>query len=246
MFFLRAMSPAGTVFLPCIDSNGHAGPGVPGVPAWLLIGPLLRNESRQAVKKVQVRDHATDGPFSAACCGASVIPLNAMKTSKVRAVRILGLGAEGSSALPSVARAVVELWSGGAAILLESLYAGDDEPLAARSIRRWCDRDRVDVVFTVGRSCHERADFAPEMTAGLLDRALPGVEERMYLAAARGRLDLLFRGRAGMRRGTLVVNLPARPARARAFVRFLGPVVGHAVEKARGSDRECVPAGVLR
>jgi molybdopterin biosynthesis enzyme MoaB len=82
------------------------------------------------------------------------------------------------------------------------------------------------------------------MTAALLDRVLPGVEERMYLATARGRLDLLFRGRAGMRRGTLVVNLPARLARARAIVRFLGPVVGHAVEKARGSDRECARAGV--
>ncbi len=49
-----------------------------------------------------------------------------------------------------------------------------------------------------------------------------------------------------MRKGTLVVNLPSRPARARAIVRFLGPVVGHAVEKARGSDQECVPSGVSR
>lgn len=169
-----------------------------------------------------------------------------METANVRSVRILGLGDDGGRALPSVARAVADLWSDSSGISLESLCAGDDEPFASRSIRRWCDRDRVDVVFTVGRSGHERADFAPEMTAALLDRALPGVEERMYLSAARGRLDLLFRGRAGMRGGTLVVNLPSRPARARGIVRFLGPVVGHAVEKARGSDRECVPAEVRR
>ena len=178
--------------------------------------------------------------------GASVIPLIGMETSKARAVRILGLGDEGDRALSAVARAVVDLWSDGAVIQIESLCAGDDEPLAARSIRRWCDHDQVEVVFTVGRSGHERADFAPEMTAGLLDRGLPGVEERMYLTGAQGRLALLFRGRAGMRRGTLVVNLPDRPARARAIVRFLGPVVGHATEKARGSDRECVPTGVPR
>ena len=175
-----------------------------------------------------------------------MIPLNVMETPKARAIRILGLGADGSRALPSVVRAVADLWTDGAAVLIESLCAGDDEPLAARSIRRWCDRDRVDVVFTVGRGGHERADFAPEMTANLLDRELPGIEERMCLEAARSPLDLLFRGRAGMRKGTLVVNLPARPARARRIVRFLGPVVGHAIEKARGSDRECVPAGVPR
>jgi len=174
-----------------------------------------------------------------------MIPLIGMEISKALVVRILGLGADGSRALPSVAGAVADLWSCAAVVEIESFCAGDDEHLAARSIRRWCDRDQVDVVFTVGRSGHERADFAPEITAELLDRVLPGIEERMYLASARGRLDLLFRGRAGMRKGTLVVNLPVRPARARAIVRFLGPVVGHASEKARGGDRECVQAGAL-
>jgi gephyrin len=166
-----------------------------------------------------------------------------MESSRARAVRILGLGDDGDRALPAVAQAVVDLWSGDVAVQVESVCTGDDERRAVRSIRRWCDRDRVDVVFTVGRSGHERSDFVPEMTARLLDRALPGIEERMHLAAARGRFDLLFRGRAGMRGGTLVVNLPTRAPRVRAIVRFLGPVVGHAVEKARGSDRECGRAG---
>jgi molybdopterin biosynthesis enzyme MoaB len=166
-----------------------------------------------------------------------------MEISKALVVRILGLGDDCGRALPSVARAVIGLWSADTAVEIESLCAGDDERLAAGSIRRWCDRDRVDVVFTVGRSGHEPADFAPEMTAALLDRPLPGIEERMYLTPARDPLALLFRGRAGMRRGTLVVNLPDRPARARVIVRFLGPVVRHAVEKARGSDRACVQAG---
>ena len=162
-----------------------------------------------------------------------------MGISKGLVVRILGLGEEGRRAVPAVKRAVVELWSRDAALQIECESAGDDERRAAQALRRWCDRDRVDVAFTVGRGGHRRADYAPEITANLLERALPGVEERMYLASGRGGLDLLFRGRAGMRKATLVVNLPARPARARAIVRFLGPVVGHAIEKARGSDREC-------
>jgi len=177
--------------------------------------------------------------------GTSVILLERMKIPTARVVRIMGLGEDGCKVVPSVARAVSDLWSGDALVQIESACTGDDKRLAVRSIRRWCDRDHVDVVFTVGRSGHERADFAPEMTALLLERALPGVEERMYLAPPRGRSDLLFRGRAGMRGCTLVVNLPARLSRARVIVRFLGPVVGHAIEKARGSDRDCVQAGAL-
>lgn len=169
-----------------------------------------------------------------------------MKTSKALVVRILGLGDDGARALPSVAGAVSDLWSRDSEVEIGNDRAGDDERLAARAIRRWCDRDRVGVVLTVGRSGHERIDYAPEMTAALLDRSLPGVEERMYLASGRGGRDLLFRGRAGMRRETLVVNLPARPARARAIVRFLGPVVGHVIEKARGSDRDCAVAGAAK
>jgi len=107
-----------------------------------------------------------------------MIPSIGMEISKALVVRILGLGADGSRALPSVAGAVADLWSCAAEIEIESFCAGDDEHLAARSIRRWCDRDRVDVVVTVGRSGHERADFAPEITVELLDRVLPGIEER--------------------------------------------------------------------
>lgn len=169
-----------------------------------------------------------------------------METSNALAVRVLGLGEEGGDLVSAVADAVDDSWSGFAAVHIETARAGDDGDLAARSIRRWCDRDRVEVVLTVGRSGHERADFAPEMTAGLLDRVLPGVEERMYLAPGKGWPDLLFRGRAGMRKGTLVVNLPTRRSRIRAIVGFLGPVLRHAIEKARGSDRDCLQTSAPR
>jgi molybdopterin biosynthesis enzyme MoaB len=164
-----------------------------------------------------------------------------METTQALSVRILGLGDDGGDAVGAVAAAVLASWAHGAQI--ESRGVGDDEQLAVRALRRWCDRDQVDVVLTVGRAGHERCDFAPEMTARLLDRALPGIEERMHLASSRSPLALLFRGKAGLRRATLLVNLPAHAPRARAIVRLLGPVVGHAVEKARGSERECAAAG---
>lgn len=162
-----------------------------------------------------------------------------MASSGIFAVRIVGLGPDGCRLASAVARAVRDLWP-HVGLAVETACADDDRRLALRTVRRWCDRERVAAVLTVGRGGYRREDFAPEMTSALLDRPLPGVEERMCLASARSPHDLLFRGRAGMRQGTLIVNLPDRERRARAIVRFLGPVVQHAVEKARGSDRECV------
>lgn len=169
-----------------------------------------------------------------------------MPALKVLKVRILGLGERGAKGVPAIAEAARGLACDGRVVQVESATSGEDARLAARTLRRWCDRDRVDVAFTVGRGGHEPGDFAPEMTAVLLDRSLPGIEERMCLAPPSRPLDLLFRGRAGMRKATLVVNLPARTARARTIVRFLRPVVGHALEKAHGSDRECGRPGEPR
>lgn len=169
-----------------------------------------------------------------------------MDTPNALAVRILGLGDGGGRALRAVSLAVNEFWSGNGKVSIEVAASGDDPAAAARSIRRWCDREKVAAVLTVGRGGHTREDFAPEITLALLDRQLPGIEERMYLDSARRPSDLLFRGRAGMRRATLLVNLPDHPARARSIVRLLGPVVGHAVEKARGSERDCAQPGAAR
>ncbi len=176
----------------------------------------------------------------------SVVTFDCMDVLNRLEVRILGLGVDGGQAVPAVARDVRELWRRDAVIEIETAQAGVDPRLATGTIRRWCDGGQVAVVFTVGRAGHDREDFAPEITGALLDRSLPGIEERMYLASARRPRDLLFRGRAGMRRATLVVNLPARPARARAIVRFLGPIVSHVIEKARGSDRECARSVAAR
>jgi molybdopterin biosynthesis enzyme MoaB len=161
-------------------------------------------------------------------------------------VRILALGAEGEEALPALERALRGAWAPAGGLEVQRDAAGDDARRARSTLRRWCDRDRADVVLTVGRAGHLRGDFAPELTAALLERPLPGIEERMCLSPPSRPADLLFRGRAGFRGPTLVVNLPGRPARAAAIVRLLAPVIGHALAKARGDGGECGRAGAGR
>jgi len=138
-----------------------------------------------------------------------------------------------------VGRAARELWSeaGCKSVLTHRLRAERRE--LVRHLRRWADRERLDVVCTVGRSGHLAGDFAPDVTRPLLERTLPGIEERMYLAVPRRPEDLLFRGAAGIRRGTLIVNLPDRAARVRVILGFLAPVLGHALEKIAGDESEC-------
>jgi molybdopterin biosynthesis enzyme MoaB len=159
------------------------------------------------------------------------------------AVRILALGEAGARALPGLERVLPRAWAAAGDIELRSESAGDDVRLARRILAGWCRRGRADVVLTAGRAGHRREDFAPELAAALIQRPLPGIEERMCLAPPCRPQDLLFRGRAGFRGTTLLVNLPARTARAASILRMLAPVIGHALGKARGDAGECGHGG---
>jgi molybdopterin biosynthesis enzyme MoaB len=135
--------------------------------------------------------------------------------------------------------AVTEAWPFTRARKVESVAIEADERRLEKVVRKWADRDGVQVVLIVGRSGPERDDFAPDVTRRLLHRSLPGVEERMYLGPPRRPEDLLFRGAAGIRGRTIILNLPDRPERIRAVLRFMAPVLGHALAKIAGDESEC-------
>jgi molybdopterin biosynthesis enzyme MoaB len=164
------------------------------------------------------------------------------KTSEKKAPISVGvalLPPDGWREESSFVESVGEIWSPLGELHLRAMRLGDDPGELAKTIRRWADREGVDVLCTVGRSGHRPEDFAPDTTRKLLHRSLPGIEERMYLSSPRRPEDLLFRGAAGLRGEAVVINFPARRGRARSILRFLAPVLRHALEKAAGDESEC-------
>jgi len=159
-------------------------------------------------------------------------------------IALLLLPPGGDRAEPWLKSAVAEAWSLAGPSSTVSLPVAGGRRGFAREIRRYADRERFQVVCSVGRSGAGREDYAPDLTRILLDRSLPGIEERMYLGPPRRPEDLLFRGVAGIRGETMIINLPERPERIRAVLRFLAPVLGHALDKIAGDESECgSPAG---
>lgn len=154
-------------------------------------------------------------------------------------IALLLLPPEGRRAESWLEGAVTEAWSHAGPSSTVSVAVDGDRRALAKAIRQYADRERFQVICSVGRSGAGRGDFAPDLTRSLLDRTLPGIEERMYLGPPRRPEDLLFRGVAGIRGETMVINLPDRPERIRAVLRFLAPVLGHALDKIAGDESEC-------
>jgi molybdenum cofactor synthesis domain-containing protein len=97
---------------------------------------------------------------------------------------------------------------------------------------------RYDVVVTTGGTGLTPVDRTPEMTRRVLDREIPGIAEAIRAAgiAAGVPAAMLSRGVAGLAGGVLVVNLPGSSGGVRDGMAVLAPIIGHAVDQARGGD----------
>ncbi|WP_052914910.1 MogA/MoaB family molybdenum cofactor biosynthesis protein [Protofrankia sp. BMG5.30] len=91
------------------------------------------------------------------------------------------------------------------------------------------------LVVTTGGTGLAPRDVTPEATRLVIDREVPGLAEALR-AAGRATVPtaVLSRGIAGVRDGTLVVNLPGSTGGVADGMAVLAGVVGHAVAQIRG------------
>ncbi len=116
---------------------------------------------------------------------------------------------------------------------VERLVVADDAGEIARAIVELAESARV--VLTTGGTGVAPRDVTPEATRSVIDREAPGIAEAIRAdALARTPHALLSRGVAGLRGGTLVVNLPGSPGGCRDGFAVIRPALRHGVELARG------------
>lgn len=115
-----------------------------------------------------------------------------------------------------------------------------DEVREIRGILKdWADEARVSLILTTGGTGAGPRDVTPEATQPLLDRLLPGLPELMRREGARtSPLAALSRGLAGIRRRTLIINLPGSPRGAAESFAAVAALVPHVLEVMEGAGHE--------
>ncbi len=110
-----------------------------------------------------------------------------------------------------------------------------DERDAIRELLcQWCDEDVADVVLTTGGTGFSPRDVTPEATREAIEREAPGLAEAMRAASlAITPHGMLSRSVAGIRRATLIINLPGSPRAAVESLQVVMPVLEHALDLLR-------------
>jgi molybdopterin adenylyltransferase len=89
----------------------------------------------------------------------------------------------------------------------------DEQPQIEATLRALADDVRCPLIVTTGGTGPSPRDVTPEATMAVCDRLLPGFGEQMRAVSVRTvPTAILSRQVAGTRGGSLIINLPGKPA----------------------------------
>lgn len=124
--------------------------------------------------------------------------------------------------------------------VVEYVILPDDKELLAAKMREFCDEKGLDLIFTTGGTGFSPRDVTPEATMAVVEKLVPGIAEVMrwesYKITPKA---MLSRAVAGIRKQTLIINLPGSPKGVRECLRAILPALPHGLEILKGQGGEC-------
>ncbi len=119
----------------------------------------------------------------------------------------------------------------------------DEAQTLTLMLTRWVDDLGLDLILTTGGTGLSPRDQTPQATVSILDYQIPGMAEAMRAASlAKTPHAMLSRALVGVRRQSLIINLPGSPKGASENFSVLLPVLPHALAKLKGDPADCAVA----
>ncbi len=122
----------------------------------------------------------------------------------------------------------------------EYIIVPDEKKEIEKALIYLCDDVKADVVFTTGGTGFSPRDITPEATKAVIEKETPGIAEAIRIKSLEiTPKAILSRAVSGIRKSTLIINLPGSPKAVKEALQFVLPVLPHAVEVLKGNTLNC-------
>ena len=131
------------------------------------------------------------------------------------------------------------LQSAGYKVTVTGLVPDEQRDIMA-ALCQIADMDLADLLVTTGGTGFAPRDVTPEATVAVCEKLAEGIPEAMRYASLQiTKRAMLSRAQAGIRKKTLIVNLPGSPKAARENLEAVLPTLVHGLDMLRGGQADC-------
>jgi len=127
----------------------------------------------------------------------------------------------------------------GFQVVLRGIIADELDQIKATLIE-WVDQGGVSLIVTTGGTGLTPRDVTPQATQSVIDYEVPGMAEAMRAESLKKTPHaMLSRAVTGVRKQTLIINVPGSPKAAIENLSVVIPALQHALSKLAGDPTEC-------
>ena len=124
--------------------------------------------------------------------------------------------------------------------VVSSVILPDDRERLEAEMRRIADENLADLILTTGGTGFSARDCTPEATLAVSEKPVPGIPEAMRAYSLQfTKRSMLSRSAAGIRKQTLIVNLPGSPKAVRECLEYVISELGHGLDILTGRASDC-------
>lgn len=116
----------------------------------------------------------------------------------------------------------------------------DEINIISEELIKLCDEKKVNLIITNGGTGFSKRDVTPEATEKVIEKHVPGFGEAMRASSLSiTPKAILSRGIAGIRKDSLIINLPGSPKAAVENLQAVLGAIPHGIEILLGEVSEC-------
>ncbi len=115
----------------------------------------------------------------------------------------------------------------------------DEKPMISAALVAWSD-EGLDLILTTGGTGLSPRDWTPEATKAVIERETPGISEAIRAEGLKKTpTAMLSRAVSGIRKATLIINLPGSERAVRECLAAVMPALAHGLGILKGETGEC-------